>query len=87
MAAHAAEAFDRAFDRWRDLYSSARTQLIEANRQSQVPGLSRADRRKIKAAQMQAQDQLAILEQGQASNGSDFYSYRYLATEGFLPGL
>ena len=86
VAAHAAEAFDRAFDRWRDLYSSARTQLIEANRQSQVPGLSRADRRKIKAAQMQAQDQLAILEQGQASNGSDFYSYRYLATEGFLPG-
>ena len=35
---------------------------------------------------MQAQDQIAILEQGKASNGSDFYSYRYLATEGFLPG-
>ena len=86
VAAYAAEAFDRAFDRWRELYRSARTQLIEANRQSQVPGLSRADRRKIKAAQMQAQDQLAILEQGRASNGSDFYSYRYLATEGFLPG-
>ena len=86
VAAHAPEAFDRAFDRWRELYRSARTQLIEANRQSQVPGLSRADRRKIRAAQMQAQDQLAILEQGQASNGSDFYSYRYLATEGFLPG-
>ena len=35
---------------------------------------------------MQATDQLAILEQGKATNGSDFYSYRYLATEGFLPG-
>jgi hypothetical protein len=27
-----------------------------------------------------------MLERGQASNGSDFYTYRYLATEGFLPG-
>jgi hypothetical protein len=35
---------------------------------------------------MQASDQIGILEQGKASNGSDFYSYRYLATEGFLPG-
>ena len=35
---------------------------------------------------MQASDQISILEQGKASNGSDFYSYRYLATEGFLPG-
>ena len=35
---------------------------------------------------MQASDQITILEQGKATNGSDFYSYRYLATEGFLPG-
>jgi hypothetical protein len=48
--------------------------------------LTAAYSRKIKAAQMQASDQIAILEQGKASNGSDFYSYRYLATEGFLPG-
>ena len=35
---------------------------------------------------MQATDQIGILEQGKATNSSDFYSYRYLATEGFLPG-
>ncbi len=86
VAKNAPSAFDRAFDRWRDLYSSARTQLMEANARSEITGLSAADRRKIKAAQMQAGDQLAILEQGQATNGSDFYAYRYLATEGFLPG-
>ena len=86
VATHAPSEFDNAFGRWRELYHSARTQLIEANKQSQVPGLSRADRRKIKAAQMQATDQIAILEQGKAANSSDFYSYRYLATEGFLPG-
>lgn len=86
VAMNACKEFDRAFDRWRELYNSARTQLAEANARSEITGLSAADRRKIKAAQMQASDQIAILEQGKASNGSDFYSYRYLATEGFLPG-
>lgn len=82
----APQEFDHAFDRWRELYNSARTQLMEANARSEITGLSGADRRRIKAAQMQASDQITILEQGKASNGSDFYSYRYLATEGFLPG-
>lgn len=86
VATRAPQEFDRAFDRWRELYNSARTQLMEANARSEITGLSGADRRKIKAAQMQASDQIAILEQGKATNGSDFYSYRYLATEGFLPG-
>ncbi|MCY4320437.1 MAG: DEAD/DEAH box helicase [Alphaproteobacteria bacterium] len=86
VATRAPNEFDAAFGRWRELYRSARRQLIEANGQSQIPGLSGSDRRKIKAAQMQATDQIAILEQGRTANGSDFYSYRYLATEGFLPG-
>lgn len=86
VAMNAPKEFNRAFDRWRELYDSARRQLAKANQQSEIACLSGADRRKIKAAQMQASDQLAILEQGKASNGSDFYSYRYLATEGFLPG-
>jgi len=86
VATRAPITFDRAFERWRELYNSARSQLIEANARSQVTGLSAADRRKIKAAQIQAMDQIGILEQGKATNGSDFYAYRYLATEGFLPG-
>lgn len=86
VAMGAPQEFDRAFDRWRELYNSARSQLMEANARSEITGLSGADRRRIKAAQMQASDQITILEQGKASNGSDFYSYRYLATEGFLPG-
>lgn len=86
VATEAPDQFDAAFDRWRELYHSARSQLAEANVKSMIAGLSKADRQKIKAAQMQATDQIAILEQGKASNGSDFYSYRYLATEGFLPG-
>ena len=86
VAMGAPQEFDRAFERWRDLYNSAWTQLMEANIQSEITGLSGADRYKIKKIQGQANDQIDILEKGQARNGSDFYSYRYLATEGFLPG-
>lgn len=86
VATQSPSQMNRAFDRWRELYNSARSQLIEANKRSQITGLSGADRRKVKAAQAQAMDQITILEQGKATNGSDFYSYRYLATEGFLPG-
>lgn len=86
VATKAPERFNEAFGRWRELYHSARSQLAEANTKSMITGLPKVDRQRIKAAQMQAQDQIAILEQGKASNGSDFYSYRYLATEGFLPG-
>lgn len=86
VAANAPREFDHAFDRWRELYHSAHAQLAEANDRSERPGLSSAERRRIKAAQRQANEQLEILERGTESNSSDFYSYRYLATEGFIPG-
>jgi hypothetical protein len=85
-AADAMQRFSRAFDRWRQLYDGARVQLIEANRKSEAHGISAAERRDAKTQQVQANEQLALLERGNASGGSDFYTYRYLATEGFLPG-
>ncbi len=86
VLAEAPGRFDRAFDRWRALYGSAAKQLQEANARSEQTGLSGEERRRVKLAQAQANEQLGILEQGRATNGSDFYTYRYLATEGFLPG-
>jgi len=86
VACAAPEAFDRAFDRWRELYRSAHAQLKQAHERSRMAGLSAKDRNRAKAAWAQANDQIGILEQGKATFGSDFYSYRYLATEGFLPG-
>ncbi len=85
-AADAMQRFSRAFDRWRQLYEGARAQLIEANRKSETHGISAAERKEAKVQQAQANEQLALLERGRASGGSDFYTYRYLATEGFLPG-
>lgn len=89
-AAEAFDQFDRAFDRWRQLYRSARAQLVEANRRTEMHGLGAEDRREAKLQQLQANEQIALLERGassdSASGNSDFYTYRYLATEGFLPG-
>ena len=86
VSANAANRFDQAFSRWRQLYGSARSQLIEANRRSEMRGLSAQERREVRSEQLQANEQITLLERGTSSTGSDFYTYRYLATEGFLPG-
>jgi hypothetical protein len=86
VSANAAARFNQAFSRWRQLYESARRQLTEANRRSEMRGLSAQERREVRSEQLQANEQIALLERGTSSTGSDFYTYRYLATEGFLPG-
>lgn len=78
--------FAAAFERWRQLYSGARAQLVEANRRSEMHGLPAKERKEAKNQQAQANEQIALLERGTTTGSSDFYSYRYLATEGFLPG-
>ena len=86
VAAEAFPQFDRAFDRWRQLYRAARVQLMDANRRSEMHGLSADDRRGGKTPASASHEQIALLERGNAGGNSDFYTYRYLATEGFLPG-
>ena len=48
------------------------------------PTLENATRRKTRWRQ--AVDQIELLKKGSDALSSDFYTYRYLATEGFLPG-
>ncbi|MDW8218832.1 MAG: DUF1998 domain-containing protein, partial [Acidobacteriota bacterium] len=82
----APQDFDRAFDRWRELYRAATRQLIDA----QV-ALQRA-RRPEEQAQARQREQEAVRQRNvllQINVGreeGDFYPYRYLASEGFLPG-
>jgi hypothetical protein len=86
VAERAGSRFSESFGRWRQLYDGAKAQLEEANRRSLIPGLPAAERREVRIQQAQANDQIAILERGSATGGTDFSTYRYLATEGFLPG-
>ena len=78
--------FDTAFDRWRTLIASAERQRDDAARALADYSITGPERRAATARQAQANGQIALLLGGTASFGSDFYVYRYLATEGFLPG-
>jgi superfamily II DNA/RNA helicase len=83
-------AFDRfheAFNRWRELFRSAERQRDLAFQV--VNNHAITDTREKRAAKVrlnQAIDQIDLLKRGTEGQSSDFYTYRYLATEGFLPG-
>ena len=82
----AAQNFASSFDRWRELYRGARREQEEAHQIQQKTSFKPGERREAARRHFRATEELDMLERGQASNGSDFYTYRYLATEGFLPG-
>ncbi|MCD6508110.1 DEAD/DEAH box helicase [Candidatus Poribacteria bacterium] len=83
---NAPEVFDRAFDRWRELYHAAMAQLMEAQ-QLLFRTLDRDRQREAQAKLEEAIRQRNLLcNVGTTREESDFYPYRYLASEGFLPG-
>ncbi|GBD35946.1 hypothetical protein HRbin36_01062 [bacterium HR36] len=78
--------FDRAFDRWRELYRAAKRQLVAA-RAEEDQARKREEQRLARERQDEARRQLNLLLQVDvAREEGDFYPYRYLASEGFLPG-
>jgi hypothetical protein len=83
----AAVSFDDALSRWRNLYRAALHEYEEQHKlaiDTRAPAQARdaADRRR-----RDARAQLLLLGNDDSSAGqTDFYSYRYLASEGFLPG-
>jgi len=80
------ERFDRAFSRWRDLFLSAARQRDLSRRIMDNHALPERERNAARILHGQAIDQLNLLQRGTQSSSSDYYTYRYLATEGFLPG-
>jgi superfamily II DNA/RNA helicase len=85
-----AESFDRALDRWRRLYLAMQKQIAEANRIIES-GLYAGTSDEVKDAKRnvaQAIRQRDLLTNNLANSNSlsEFYPYRYLASEGFLPG-
>ena len=85
------ETLDASLKRWRIIYRSARAILTRATQkiESGTLNLGSEEYRKYKRHQDQATRQLDLLRNdlsGKASELSEFYPYRYLASEGFLPG-
>lgn len=79
-------SFDSACRRWRELYRAAIRQR-ELHHKI-ILDLSRpeGDRNLSRRLRAQAESQLNLLTQAAGVYEGDFYSYRYFAAEGFLPG-
>jgi hypothetical protein len=78
--------FEQAFNRWRDLFAAAEQQRDAARRTMDDYSAPLQEKRAAQSRHAQAIDQLNLLQQGTSAFSGDFYTYRYLATEGFLPG-
>lgn len=85
------QRFEQACERWRQLYRAAHEQHKKQSaiiRDASRPEKDKAEARRIV---QEAQAQLRLLtDEGSSDSAStmqsDFYSYRYFASEGFLPG-
>lgn len=91
--ANAINAFDRACDRWRELYDEAVNQRNEADiiiRRFAIGNVTQEERNNANNQQKEAQRQIDLLvgqTQGRSNSEFEFYPYRYFASEGFLPGF
>lgn len=79
-------AFDEACGRWRGLYKSAIEQQAVQNTVITSASAAVDARNRAKQLRREAEQQLEILQAAGGRVQSDFYSYRYFAGEGFLPG-
>lgn len=86
VVAGAPGRFARAFDRWRDLFAAAEDQRDASRRTMDNYAAPPKEKRAAQTRHAQALDQLELLQRGSNAFSSDFFTYRYLATEGFLPG-
>ncbi|MFN8434327.1 MAG: DEAD/DEAH box helicase [Anaerolineales bacterium] len=79
-------SFNQACQRWRGLYLAAKGQQVA--QQKIINDMSRPaqDREQAKRLRSEAESQLELLTDSKNLVQSDFYSYRYFASEGFLPG-
>ncbi|MCX4617871.1 protein kinase domain-containing protein [Streptomyces mirabilis] len=83
------ERFDQAFDRWRQLFRAALDDQYIQNKRRLDYSLTEGDRIRANARRREAETQLNLLMNESADSKSvlsDFNPYRYLASEGFLPG-
>ncbi len=81
-----AQKFADAFERWRSLYDGVQRQLDVADKLIRSPATSAKDRENANRRYMDAKNQLTLLLKIGSSQNNDFYTFRYLASQGFLPG-
>jgi hypothetical protein len=78
--------FEAACQRWRSLYRATSAQLEQQNRRIRDASLDAKEREAARRLHADALAQLNLLLDAADDQHADFYSYRYFASEGFLPG-
>jgi very-short-patch-repair endonuclease len=78
--------FNRAAERWRSLYRTAKQQQKVQHAIINDASRDQDDRQQAKRLRQEAESQIELLTEAKNIMQSDFYSYRYFASEGFLPG-
>lgn len=80
--------FDDAFTRWRNMFRNALAAKQSATQVINHPAISRnhQDYKNARKELDEAQKRLDELRNNGNSEQSEFFPYRYLASEGFLPG-
>ena len=84
----AAIDFDAALRRWRELLAAVDSQFAQAQKDLANHALSERERQAADQRQRAArlQQQLLLADKPGSSNNNDFSTYRYLASQGFMPG-
>lgn len=78
--------FDHSLDRWRDLYRATVRQMDISHAVQTNHAATEKDRKEAGQRYNEARNQHDLLLKANSSVTSDFYTYRYLASQGFLPG-
>jgi superfamily II DNA/RNA helicase/very-short-patch-repair endonuclease len=78
--------FDEATERWRRLYQAAEDQAKTQFAILHDPTRSAEEKRVAERLRAEAEMQARLLTDTVREEQGDFYSYRYFASEGFLPG-
>ena len=86
VIARIAQSFQESCSRWRSLYRAAVQQRTIQNTVIGDHTRPQGDRNRAKMLRSQAESQISLLTDPKSAAESDFYSYRYFASEGFLPG-
>jgi hypothetical protein len=83
---NSATTFGLAFDRWRALYDATHQQMAAADAIAKSHATLASDRENAKRRYLDAVNQLKLLLKTSGGQNNDFYTFRYLASQGFLPG-
>lgn len=79
-------SFDSSCNRWRELYRAAVRQRELHHKIIGDHSRPETERNHSKRLRAQAESQIKLLTEAEGIYEGDFYSYRYFAAEGFLPG-